>query len=179
MKKNVVIISASPRKQGNSDLLCDQFLKGAQEAGHKAEKITLRDKKINYCLACDHCKKNGGTCIQKDDAAAVIAKMIAADVLVLATPVYFYTMNAQMKALIDRTYAKYPDLGTKDVYILLAAADAAKDAMERTIEGFRGFISCYSGFTEKGIIYGTGAWNIGDIKKSPAMKEAFERGKNL
>jgi len=178
MKKNVVIISASPRKQGNSDLLCDQVLRGAKEAGHKAEKITLRDRKINFCLACDTCKKNGGTCIQKDDMAGILEKMIAADVLVLATPVYFYTMNAQMKALIDRTYAKYPALGTKEVYIIVAAADAAKEAMGRTIEGFRGFISCYSGFTEKGIVYGTGAWNIGDIKTSRAMDEAYELGKH-
>jgi len=82
-----------------------------------------------------------------------------------------------MKALIDRTYAKYPDMGTKDVYIILAAADSNKEAMERTIEGFRGFTSCYSGLTEKGIIYGTGAWNIGDIKGSKAMDEAYEMGK--
>lgn len=177
MKKNVVIISASPRKQGNSDLLCDQFLKGAHEAGHKVEKITLRDKKINFCLACDECKKNGGTCIQKDDMAGILDKIIAADVLVLATPVYFYTMNAQMKTLIDRTVAKYPGLGTKDVYIILAAADSNNEAMERTIEGFRGFISCYSGFTEKGIIYGTGAWNLGDIKESKAMDQAYEMGR--
>jgi multimeric flavodoxin WrbA len=178
MKKNVLIISASPRKGGNSDLLCDRFLEGAKKSGHHAEKIFLRDKKINFCFACDACKKNGGTCAQKDDAAGVLEKMIAADVLVLATPVYFYTMNAQMKALIDRTYAKYPGLGTKDVYIILAAADGSKEAMERTIEGFRGFTSCYSGLTEKGIIYGTGAWNIGDIKASNAMDEAYAMGKN-
>jgi multimeric flavodoxin WrbA len=176
--KNVLIISASPRKGGNSDLLCDQFLNGAQDAGHKAEKITLRERKINYCLACDGCKKNGGTCIQKDGAAEVLEKMIAADVLVLATPVYFYTMNAQMKALIDRTYAKYPNLGTKDVYIIVAAADSSKEAMERTIEGFRGFTSCYSGLAERGIVYGTGAWNIGDIRGSRAMDEAYAMGKN-
>lgn len=179
MKKKVLIISASPRKHGNSDLLCDRFLSGAQDVGHHAEKIFLRDKKINYCLACDACKKNGGTCIQKDDAGAVLEKMVAADVLVLATPVYFYTMNAQMKALIDRTYAKYPGLGTKDVYIIIAAADSSKEAMERTIEGFRGFTSCYSGLTEKGIVYGTGAWNIGDIKGSTAMDEAYDLGKNV
>jgi len=179
MAKNVIIISASPRKHGNSDLLCDRFLEGAKEAGHPAEKIFLRDKKINYCLACDACKKNGGTCIQKDDMAAVLAKIIAADVLVLATPVYFYTMNAQMKTLIDRTVAKYPSLGTKEVYIIIAAAESSKEAMERTIEGFRGFFDCYPDMTEKGIIYGTGAWNIGDIKTSPAMKEAYELGKNV
>jgi len=179
MSKNVVIISASPRKHGNSDLLCDRFLKGAQEAGHQAEKIFLRDKKINFCLACDGCRKNGGTCVQKDDMAGILEKMIAADVLVLATPVYFYSMNAQMKTLIDRTVAKYPSLGTKDVYIIIAAADSSKEAMERTIEGFRGFFACYSGMTEKGIIYGTGAWQAGDIKGSSAMDEAYAMGKNV
>jgi len=179
MKKNVLIISASPRKHGNSDLLCDQFLAGAQEAGHQAEKIFLRDRKINYCLACDACKKNGGICAQKDDMAGILDKIIAADVLVLATPVYFYTMNAQMKTLIDRTVAKYPSLGTKDVYIIIAAADSSKEAMERTIEGFRGFFACYSGMTEKGIIYGTGAWQAGDIKGSSAMDEAYAMGKNV
>lgn len=179
MKKNVLIISASPRKHGNSDLLCDQFLAGAQEAGHQAEKIFLRDRKINYCLACDACKKNGGICAQKDDMAGILDKIIAADVLVLATPVYFYTMNAQMKTLIDRTVAKYPSLGTKDVYIIIAAADSSKEAMERTIEGFRGFFACFSDMTEKGIIYGTGAWQAGDIKGSSAMDEAYAMGKNV
>lgn len=179
MKKNVLIISASPRRHGNSDLLCDRFLAGAQEAGHIAEKIFLRDKKINFCLACDACKKNGGTCAQKDDMAEILEKITAADVLVLATPVYFYTMNAQMKTLIDRTVAKYPSLGTKDVYIIVAAADCSKPAMERTIEGFRGFLDCYPAMSEKGIIYGTGAWQAGDIKGSPAMDEAYEMGKQL
>lgn len=179
MSKKVLIISASPRRHGNSDLLCDRFLEGAKAAGHTAEKVFLRDKKINYCLACEGCKKNGGTCVQKDDMAELLEKMLAADVLVLATPVYFYTMNAQMKALIDRTYAKYPGLGTKDVYVILAAADSNNEAMERTIEGFRGFFSCYSGLTERGIIYGTGAWKIGDIKGSRAMDEAYETGRSL
>lgn len=179
MKKNVLIISASPRRHGNSDLLCDRFLDGAKETGNAAGKIFLRDKKINFCLACDACKKNGGTCVQADDMNEILEKIIAADVLVLATPVYFYTMDAQMKTLIDRTYAKYPGLGTKDIYIIITAADTNKAAMERTIEGFRGFTSCYSGFSEKGIVYGTGAWNIGDITGSRAMDEAYEMGKGV
>lgn len=176
MKKNVLIISASPRKRGNSDTLCDRFMAGAQDAGHNAGKIFLREKKINYCLACNACKKNGGTCVQKDDMAGILEKIIAADVLVLATPVYFYTMNAQMKTLIDRTVAKYPSLGTKDVYVIIAAADSSKEAMERTIEGFRGFFDCYADLTEKGIVYGTGADNPGDIKGFPAMDEAYAMG---
>lgn len=179
MSKNVLIFSASPRKGGNSDLLCDQFLAGARDAGHAAEKIFLRDKKINYCLACDGCRKNGGTCVQKDDMANILEKIIAADVIVMATPVYFYTMDAQMKTLIDRTYAKFTEIRDKDMYFIVTAADTRKESLERTIEGFRGFTSCYSGLNEKGIIYGTGVWNIGDIKGSKAMDQAYEMGKSL
>jgi multimeric flavodoxin WrbA len=104
--KKVLLLSGSHRKNGNSDLLCDQFMLGAKESGHQAEKIIIRDKKINYCLACDACKRNGGTCVQKDDMNEILDKMMAADVFVLATPVYFYSMSAQMKTMIDRTYSK-------------------------------------------------------------------------
>ena len=181
MSKNVLIISGSPRKGGNSDLLCDQFLQGAQEAGHQAEKIFLRDKKINYCTGCGVCISNGKKgCAQKDDMAEVLAKMIAADVIVLATPVYFYTMDAQMKTLIDRTCARYTEIGNKDFYFIITAADTNQNAMRRTIEGFRGFTEdCLEGAQEKGIIYGLGAWQSGDIKGMPAMAEAYEAGKNI
>lgn len=178
MGKTVLILSSSPRRGGNSDLLCDQFMLGAEEAGHQAERIFLRDKKINYCVACDACRGNGGNCVQKDDMAAILEKMIAADVIVMATPVYFYTMDAQMKTLIDRTYPRYTEIRNKGMYFIVTAADSRQQAMERTLEGFRGFTSCLSGAKEKGIIYGTGAWNAGDIKGQPAMKQAYEMGKN-
>ena len=179
MSKKVLVLSASPRKGGNSDLLCDQFMLGAKEAGKQAEKIFLRDKKINYCTGCGTCQSNGGKCVQKDDMAEVLDKMIAADVIVMATPVYFYTMNGQTKTLIDRTCSRYTEIRNKDFYFIVAAADSSKRAMERTLEGFRAFISCLSGAKEKGIIYGTGAWNIGDIKGRPVMKEAYEMGKTV
>ncbi|MBP1909203.1 flavodoxin family protein [Methanolobus bombayensis] len=176
MSKNVLILSASPRKGGNSDLLCDQFMRGAAEAGNKAEKIFVRDKKIAYCTGCGTCfgtKK----CSIKDDMTNVLDKMVAADVIVMAIPVYFYTMNGQLKTLIDRTCARYTDISDKDFYFIVAAADPDIQAMERTLEGFRGFTSCLEGPTEKGIIYGTGAWNIGEIKGSKAMEQAYEMGK--
>lgn len=179
MTKKVLILSASPRKGGNSDLLCDQFLLGAQEAGHQVEKIFLRDKKINYCTGCGTCQDNGGKCVQKDDMAEVLEKMIAADAIVMATPVYFYTMNGQMKTLIDRTCPKYTEISNKDMYFIVAAADSRKEAMERTLEGFRGFTSCLDGAREKGIVYGTGAWKMGDIKESEAMSQAYEMGKKV
>ena len=98
MSKKVLIISASPRKGGNSDALCDQFLLGAKEAGHNVEKVFLRDHKINYCLGCGVCN-NTHVCVQKDDMKGLLDKMVDADVIVLATPVYFYTMDAQLKNL--------------------------------------------------------------------------------
>ena len=179
MSKKILVLSASPRKGGNSDLLCDQFLSGAQQAGLHAEKIFLKDKKINYCTGCGTCYNGKKRCPQKDDMAEVLEKMIAADVIAMATPVYFYTMNAQMKTLIDRTCSRYTEIRNKEFYFIVTAADSNKRAMERTLEGFRGFTSCLDGAKEKGIIYGVGAWNIGDIKGKPAMEEAYEMGKNV
>jgi multimeric flavodoxin WrbA len=179
MSKKVLVLSASPRKGGNSDVLCDQFMLGAAEAGNQAEKIFLRDKEINYCMACDICKNNSDSCDQEDDMVEVLDKMIAADVIVMATPVYFYTMNAQMKTLIDRTYSKYLEIRNKEMYFIVTAANPRKKAMERTIEGFRGFTSVLNGVKEKGIIYGTGVWNIGDINGTRTMTEAYEMGKTI
>jgi len=178
MAKNVLILSASPRKGGNSDLLCDQFQLGAQEAGHHVDKIALRGQKIGYCTACDACQKNGGRCVQQDDMAEILDKMIAADAIVLATPVYFYTMNAQLKTLIDRCYARYTAISNKDFYFIMTAAVSQKNLLERTLESLRGFTACLSGAREMGVIYGTGAWKPGDIKKSPAMARAQEMGRS-
>ena len=113
MNKNVLILSSSPRRGGNSDRLCDPFLQGCKDAGHTVEKIFLKDKHINYCTGCGICSMYGKPCPQKDDAAEVIEKMIAADVIVMATPVYFYTMSAQMKTLIDRCCARYTEITNK------------------------------------------------------------------
>ncbi len=179
MNKNILIISASPRKGGNSDLLCDQFMRGAMETGHSVEKIFLKNKKINYCTGCGTCYNLGKPCPQKDDMPEVLDKMVSADVIVMATPVYFYTMNGQMKTLIDRTCSRYTEIKNKELYFIMTAADNSKRSMNRTIEEFRGFTSCLTNPKEKGIIYGTGAWQIGDIKETSAMKEAYEIGKNI
>ena len=178
MSKRVLILSSSPRKHGNSNTLCDRFMEGAIEASHQVEKVVLAKKKINYCTGCYACKKNG-RCAQKDDMAQILDSMAAADVIVLATPVYFYTMCAQMKTVIDRTVARYTKISGKDFYFIVTAAVTSKAALERTIEGFRGFTSCLPGAKEKGIVYGTGAWEIGDILTRPAMKQAYEMGKAL
>jgi multimeric flavodoxin WrbA len=177
LNKKVLVLSSSPRSGGNSDLLCDQFINGSIEAGHHTEKIFLKDKKINYCTGCGTCIDRGKTCSQKDDMAEVLDKMVAADVIVLATPVYFYTMCGQMKTLIDRTCSCYTEITNKDFYFIITAADNSNPAMERTLEEFRGFTYCLDRANEKGIVYGTGAWNMGDIKGKPAMKHAYEMRK--
>lgn len=93
MGKNILIISSSPRR-GNSDLLCDEFMRGATKSGHAVEKIRLAEKKINFCTGCEVCSTTKKPCPQKDDAAEIIEKMVQADVIVLASPVYFYAMSA-------------------------------------------------------------------------------------
>lgn len=179
MSKNVLVLSASFRKGGNSDVLCDEFIKGAKEAGHNVEKIHVNDYQINFCHGCGICNTTH-KCVQKDDMVKILDKMVNADVIVMGTPVYFYNMNGQMKTLIDRTVPRYEEISNKDFYFILAAADSSRANMERVLESFRGFTEdCLNNAHEKGIVYGTGAWQIGDIKGSPALKEAYEMGKNV
>lgn len=178
MSKRVLILSASPRKRGNSNALCDRFMEGAIAANHHVDKVLLAERNIHYCNGCYACRRDG-RCVQKDDMSHILDSMMAADVIVLATPVYFYSMCAQMKTVIDRTVARYTEIDNKDFYFIVTAADGRKAALERTIEGFRGFTSCLPGAKEKGIVYGTGAWNVGDILGSRAMDQAYEMGKTL
>lgn len=180
MSKKVLIISASPRRGGNSDTLCDEFLKGAKEYGNTVEKVFLKDKNINYCTGCGYCTKNGQSgCRQKDDMAEILDKIIDSDVIVLATPVYFYTMNGQMKTFIDRLCARYTSISNKEFYFIMTAADGRKQALDRVVNEFRGLTCCLQGAKEKGIIYGTGAWDIGEIKATEAITEAYKFGKNV
>ena len=174
---NIMIISSSPRKGGNSDTLCDSFLKGAVDAGHRVNKIFLKDKKINYCTGCGFCNTNDYTaCSQKDDMADILEQMINSDVIVFATPVYFYTMCGQMKTFIDRCCSRYTHILNKKFYYILTAADDNKQALERTVEEFRGFLDCLEGAEEKGILYGTGVWKKGEVEGTPYIKQAYEMG---
>ena len=177
MSKKILVFSASPRRGGNSDRLCDRFIAGAKAAGHSVEKVFLRDRQINYCTGCGICSEQGKPCPQHDDMPDLLQRMIDADVIVLATPVYFYTMNAQMKTLIDRTCSRYTEIRNKEFYFIVTAADTDVSAMQRTIEGFRCFTSCLPVAEEKGIIYGVGAWKVGEIEQTTAMDEAYQLGK--
>lgn len=178
MCKKVLILSGSPRKNGNSDILCDEFAKGAKESGHEVEKIRVAEKKIGYCRGCYACKETG-KCVIEDDMAEVLQKMIDADVIVLASPVYFYSIDAQLKALIDRTVARWLEVKNKEFYYIVTAADGEREAAETTIACFRGYADCVEGAKEMGVIYGMGAYEKGEIKGMPAMKEAYDMGKEI
>ena len=120
--KKVLILSASPRKDGNSDILCNQFKNGAEEAGHEVEQIYLYDKEIGFCRACYACFKTG-KCVQQDNMSEILEKMQAADVIVIATPTYFMTMNGMLKNTIDRFLPKWRELGGHEVYFIITGHD--------------------------------------------------------
>ena len=179
MSKKVLILSGSPRKGGNSDLLCDEFMKGALESGNEAEKIFLRSKKVAPCSACYYCRDHGGKCAVQDDMAEILDKMQEAGVIVMASPVYFYSIDAQMKAVIDRSVARWTNIPNKEFYYIMTAAEDSDTVMDCTLECFRGFAACLNGSKEMGVIYGKGVYEAGEIREMPAMREAYEMGKRV
>lgn len=174
--KNVLILSASPRKQGNSDILCDEFMKGAKESGNKVEKITLYDKNIEFCRACYACFKTG-KCVIADDMAEILEGIEKADVLVVSTPTYFLTMNGMLKTVIDRFLPKWQDLGGHDVYLIITGHDG-KRGLELVGKELTTIFKNL-GNDIKGIIWGEGVWQKGEVIGTKAMTEAYESGKNV
>jgi multimeric flavodoxin WrbA len=141
--KNILIISTSLRKGGNSEVLADEFKRGALENGHSVEKICLHDKKIGFCKGCLACQSTK-SCVIKDDANAIVEKMQQADVLVFATPIYYYEMSGQMKTLLDRANPLFPaDYTFRDIYLLAASADGNPASMDGAEMGLKGWISCF------------------------------------
>ncbi len=165
--KKVLILSGSPRKGGNSDTLCDEFMRGALESGNEVTKIRVAEKKIGYCRGCYYCTSHNGECAVKDDMAEVLSAIIAADVLVLASPVYFYSIDAQLKAVIDRTVARWLEVKDKEFYYIATCADEEQASLETTFACFRGYADCVEGAKEMGVVCGAGAYEVGAIKVSP------------
>ncbi len=179
--KKVLILSASPRKGGNSDLLSDEFARGATDSGHEVEKIRVAEKKIDFCRACAACRavQMSGPCVIKDDMADILEKMLASDVIVLASPVYFYSIDAQLKVLIDRTFSRAREIKNKEIYYIISAADEPLAAADTAVACLRGYTACLNGSREMGIIYGMGVYEKGGIKGTPTMSEAYEMGKRV
>lgn len=179
MSKKILILSGSPRKNGNSDLLCDEFMRGAIDGGNSVEKIFVAGKNIGYCRGCYYCQKSGGKCVIKDDMAEVLQKIIDSDVIVLSSPVYFYSISAQLKTVIDRTVARWQEVKNKQFYYIATCADNEEQSCERTIECFRGYADCVEGAKEMGVICGVGVYGKGEIIGKEQMTQAYEMGKNV
>ena len=178
--KTVLIISTSPRKGGNSAILADAFAKGAREAGHQAEKICLYDKFISFCKGCLVCQKTQ-RCVIRDDADVSARKMKNADVLVFATPIYYYEMCGQMKTMLDRANPLFPsDYAFRDIYLLASAAENEESAVDGAVSGLNGWIACFDKTSLKGVVRGVGATNPGDILRNATALEAARRmGRNV
>ena len=180
MSKRILVLSTSPRIGGNSETLADVFIKGAEEAGHETKKICVYDKKIEFCKGCLGCQTTG-KCILRDDAERIIAQMKAMDVLVFATPIYFYEMSGQMKTLLDRTNPLFPaENEFRDIYLLATSADEEESSMEAAVKGLEGWISCFEKSRLAGVVRGTGADKKGAIEEcGEALSAAYEMGRNV
>lgn len=175
--KNILVISTSPRKGGNSEALADAFIRGAEEAGHKVEKVCLYDKTIGFCKGCLTCLKSH-RCVIHDDADVIAQKMGKADVLVFATPIYYYEMCGQMKTMLDRANPLYDsDYQFREVYLLAAAAETEESAIDGAVKGLSGWIECFPNSRLAGTVFGGGADAVGTIQGNPALEKAYELGK--
>ena len=156
-------------------MLCEQFKRGAEEKGHNVKLIRIMDANIGYCRACDGCMRNGGTCVLKDDMAEILELFQKADVLVLATPVYFYGISAQMKTFIDRTYPIWQHLGKKEVYYIISAG-LEKDIIERSLGDLDGFVEHLEEYKIAGRLYATDVIDAGLVENKAVYKEVYNMG---
>ena len=179
MGKNVLIISSSPRKGGNSVTLAEAFAKGAQDAGNHVETIRLREKQIGFCKGCLACQKLGH-CVVKDDAVEIAAKMHDADVLVFATPVYYYSVSGQLKTMLDRSNPLFDsDYAFTKVYLLAAATENEPETVEGAVKAVQGWVDCFERCELAGTVFAGGVTDVGEIAGHPALEKAYQMGKEV
>ena len=177
--KKIVVISTSLRPGSNSNALAEQFAEGAKTAGNEVEFISLRGKEIKFCIGCMSCQKTGA-CVFKDDVPAIMDKVLDADVVCWATPIYYYEMSGQMKTLIDRMNAMYPkDYRFREVYLLTTAAEDEEHTPKRAESGLQGWIDCFDKAVLKGHLFCGGVNDPREISGSAKLEEAFGLGESV
>ncbi len=177
--KRVIVISTSLRKGSNSDMLADQFAEGAKAAGHEVEKISLVGKNIQFCKGCLGCQKLG-RCVINDDVNDIMAKVLQADVICWATPIYYYEMSGQMKTLIDRMNAMYEqDYHFRDIYLLTTAAENETETPKRAEIGLTGWIDCYPKSHLAAHLFCGSVNDACEIEGNAKLQEAFELGEKI
>lgn len=179
MKKKVFIVSSTPRKNGNSDILADEFARGACDAGHTVTKVNIRDLSLKFCIGCMSCHRSG-KCVLNDEMNGLYEKVRSADTLVFATPVYYYAVCGQLKTFLDRLNPLYGrDNAFKEVYLLATAADGAQSAMDGAVKDIQGWIDCFDGVKLKGVLRGVGLTDAGEAESSAYAATAYETGRNI
>lgn len=176
MSKNILVISTSLRNNSNSEILADSFIDGARSAGNNVEKITLKDKSIAFCKGCLACQKTK-KCVINDDAVEIADKMCGADVIVFATPIYYYEMSGQMKTLLDRANSLFArDYKFRDIYMLTTAAEDEDHVPEKAVSGLEGWIDCFEKAQLAGKVFAGGVGGAGDIEKHRMLQKAYDMG---
>ena len=176
---NILILSGSPRKGGNTDLLVEAFVKGASQK-HHVEVVSVHDYKVNPCMGCNACFKNeSNSCVQKDDMPLIYEKMAVADMLVIASPVYFYGLSAQLKAVIDRFHNPIRDtFHIKKTALLLVGAASLPELFDSILAQYQLCLNFFK-LEDAGRVLVRGVKDKGDIKNTEAQNEAFELGQSI
>ena len=176
MSKKVLIIGTSPRVHGNSNILAKSFADGAKEAGNDVEFITLAGKKIGFCAGCWGCSRTH-RCVFHDDADMIVQKMKDADVVVFATPIYYYEMSGQMKVLLDRTNAIYAaDYKFRDIYLLTTAEATDPATPQQAINGLKAWMKVFKKARLAGSVFAGGTFEDGAVKGYAEVEEAGKMG---
>lgn len=190
--KNILIISGGGRPHGNTAQLADAFARGAEDAGHCVEKVSLLETKVEPCLGCNICRQ-GKPCVLRDGFAEIVPKIEWADTLVLASPLYYWTISARLKAFIERLYGiaafdpapplgryeKYPD---KDCALLMTSADNYFWTFQQAESYYRFAVVNYLGFRNQGMVLAGGCGGSSRepaIEKTGWLEKAYEFGKNI
>lgn len=175
----IVVLVGSMRKGGNTNLLAQVFAEGAGK-NNTVEMISVADYKVNPCIGCNSCfTREANQCFQKDDMAEIYKKLKIADVLVIASPVYFYGISAELKAIIDRLHTPMRnEFQIKKLALLLVGAatlpelfDAIKLQYQLALDFFH--------LEDAGMVLVRGVKDIGDIKETKALEEAFNLGNSI
>ena len=190
--KKILIIQGGGRPNGNTDQLVKSFAKGAVDAGHEVWIISLINNEVKGCLGCNACRY-GKPCVQKDGFNEIVPKIKAADMLVFASPLYFWTISSRIKAFIERFYCiaeedNAPPLGRyerypeKDCALLMTAADNFFWTFEQAVSYYKFTLVNYIGFRDKGMLLAGGCGDTNgkpQIDKTDHLNDAYLFGKNI
>ena len=176
----VLVITTSLRAKSNSDRLAEELIRGAKDAGHEVELVSLKGKEIRFCIGCLSCQKTQ-KCVLKDDAVRIAEKVKEAETLVFATPIYYYEMSGQMKTLLDRLNPLYPsDYKFRKVYMLSVAAEDGDDVSEKAVSGLQGWVDCFEKAEFAGSLFCGGISDPNEATgRSVELDEAYQFGKQL